>query len=439
MPKMPPGPRRTLSLALLAAGSALAAHASVGPDVTVYQLTDIGNYGAFNGVRAYAIGTTSCNVGSIPVNWCDNAGGCSGLTSRQHPVIAQNLYRLKSGRFEQIGMSWLKHGFVSTNSGSGGGCQGNGGQNCTQPPRGGNELGVGCIDTYGAGLNGSRPLGLRSEVNPQTGFFPFPYTSVPTTNVIDQRMQVDEDDLNPALNPGATYWAEGQYVSDNDALAGLAFNNGSYAPISVGAAPNYNLTLGSTVREKFAIQRWPLSDPTVALMAVDYFSKPATQRFHVARKVTQPTAGVWHYEIAVHNVNAALAAGGFTVDFPGAATITNVGFHDIEHHSGEPYATTDWTPTVDNANGSVTWRTEAWSSNNNANALRWGTMFTFWFDVNVGTTPRGTIELFKPDPTSEVAGLFFAFPPAATLTAKGARPSGEPIQVPVTLVLAPRE
>src|SRR5262245_9875310 len=124
MPTMPPGPRRTLSLALLVAGSALAAHASVGPDVTVYQLTDISNYGAFNGVRGYAIGTTSCNVGSTPVNWCDNSGGCSGLTSRQHPVIAQNLYRLKSGRFEQIGMSWLKHGFVSTNSSSGGGCQG---------------------------------------------------------------------------------------------------------------------------------------------------------------------------------------------------------------------------------------------------------------------------------------------------------------------------
>ena len=128
------------------------------------------------------------------------------------------------------------------------------------------SIGVGCIDTYGAGLNGSRPLGLRSEVNPQTGFFPFPYTNVATSNVIDQRMQVDEDDLNPALNPGATYWAEGQYVSDNDALAGLAFNNGSYAPISVGAAPNYNLTLGSTVREKFAIQRWPLSVMTVTVL-----------------------------------------------------------------------------------------------------------------------------------------------------------------------------
>ena len=68
MPKMPPGPRRTLSLALLAAGSALAAHASVGPDVTVYQLTDIGNYGAFNGVRAYAIGTTSWPRASASAN-----------------------------------------------------------------------------------------------------------------------------------------------------------------------------------------------------------------------------------------------------------------------------------------------------------------------------------------------------------------------------------
>ena len=136
------------------------------------------------------------------------------------------------------------------------------------------------------------------------------------------------------------------------------------------------------------------------------------QRFHVARKVTNPTTGVWHYEIAVHNANAVMAAGGFTVDFPGAATITNVGFHDIEHHSGEPYATTDWTPTVDNANGRVSWRTQTWTQNQNANALRWGTMFSFWFDVNTNATPKAELETFAPDPVNDTTGiLYFTFPP----------------------------
>src|SRR5690606_25989813 len=157
---------------------------------TVYSLSDIGNYttgGPVNGMRAYSVGTTSCNIGDEPLNWCDNTGGRGNLEGNQHPVIAQNIYRLKDGRFEQIGMSWLKHGFLSTNSFAND-CRGASNQTCQSPPLGGNQLGVGCTDPYGSGLNGSRPLGMRSEVDPTTGYFPFPETVIPTTTALDQRM-----------------------------------------------------------------------------------------------------------------------------------------------------------------------------------------------------------------------------------------------------------
>ena len=67
--------RRALSSAawgglLLLAGAAAAAP---GPDVTVYDLIDISRNGTANGAVGYSIGTTSCNVGGQPVNWCDNA------------------------------------------------------------------------------------------------------------------------------------------------------------------------------------------------------------------------------------------------------------------------------------------------------------------------------------------------------------------------------
>jgi hypothetical protein len=91
--------------------------------------------------------------------------------SDQQPVIAQNLYRLAGGRFEQIGMSWLKHGFLSTNSPNAA-C--NPQQPCAGAPFGGDQLGVGCTDTYTGSLNGHRPAGMRSEVNATTGTFPFP-------------------------------------------------------------------------------------------------------------------------------------------------------------------------------------------------------------------------------------------------------------------------
>ena len=408
----PPMPTQTLRLARIArfaAGSTLLALAVLpatlqaqgqqtsGPDVTVIYIGDTTNYGASGGIRGYAIGTTSCNIGTTPVNWCDNLpSGCSGLTAAQHPVIAQNMYRLLDGRFEQIGMSWLKHGFVSTNS-TDASCLI--GHSCASPPRGGNELGVGCTDTYGAGLNGGRPMGMRSEVNPTTGVFPFPETQVNPTLLYEQRIKVAEAEL--AL-PGAAYWVEGQYIADNDAVAGNGFNNASYRSITVSPT-TFNLSFnGSTIREKTAIQAWKTADAAVETFNEDFCSAPE-ERFEVARKVTVVDGDTWHYEYVVRNLNSDHAAGAFSVDFPDATPIANVGFNDIEHHSGEPFATTDWTSAVDGPNGTVRWFTEDFAANQNANALRWATMFSFWFDADAAPqTAAHAVDLFKPIPPAVV-------------------------------------
>jgi hypothetical protein len=360
--------------------------------VTTIYVSGTTNYGLVGDTRAYSLGTTSCNVGTTPVAWCDNNGGCGGgLEDEDHPVIAQNLYRLKNDRFEQVGMSWLKHGFVSTNSFDGA-CG-----SCVGPPLGGNQLGVGCTDTYGSGLNGTRPMGMRSEVNGQTGVFPFPRTVVGTSTAIDQRMQVKIADLDPALNAGARYWAEGHYVTADDALAGNAFNNASYREATI-SGPSFDIVLvGSTVREVPAITVWPVVDSTVELLNLDNTEATPVERFHVARKVTDLGGGNFHYEYAIHNHNSDRSAHYFVADLPAGTTIANVGFKDIDHHSGEPYATTDWVATVDAASGRITWAGEDFATNANANALRWGTMFNFWFDAN---TPADTVVhelgLFKP-------------------------------------------
>ena len=88
------------------------------------------------------------------------------LPNNDHPFIPQNLYRMSGGatntdRFEHLGQSWGKHAFTAASSNTCGfGCNGVGGQ----------HLGSGCSDAYGASLNGSQTgIGSRAWVNPFTG------------------------------------------------------------------------------------------------------------------------------------------------------------------------------------------------------------------------------------------------------------------------------
>ena len=74
-----------------------------GPDVIVGDITTPQSYGTSAGHYAYSIGTTSCNIGTAELNWI--------ASTNQHPVIAQNMYRLHDGKFEHIGMSWLSSSF----------------------------------------------------------------------------------------------------------------------------------------------------------------------------------------------------------------------------------------------------------------------------------------------------------------------------------------
>jgi hypothetical protein len=316
------------------------------------------------------------------------------MTSKQHPVIAQGLYRLMDGRLSQIGMSWLKHGFLSTNSPNSA-CQ-TGHPQCTSPPQGGDQLGVGCTDTYGAGLNGSTPLGRRSEVNVTTGNFTYPYSSPTPGNVVEQHVKVLESDIVPASNPGALYWVEAQYIADNDALAGNGFNNASYRRVTVGTNSPYDLTFsGGTIREKTALEAWKVQDPKVELVNVD-IPGAVVERFQVARRVTNPAAGAWHFEYAIRNMNSDRSGQFFAIDFPDGTTISNPGFKDIEHHSGEPYATADWTPNVNVPNAVVSWAGEEFATNANANALRWATLFNYWFDADSPASSTHRLTFFKP-------------------------------------------
>ena len=82
------------------------------------------------------------------------------------------------------------------------------------------------------------------------------------------------------------------------------------------------------------------------------------------------------------------------------AVVGNDGFHDVAYHSGEVYDLTDWSAVIEN--DAITWATDRYADNPNANALRFSTLYNFYFDSNAEPdTTTITIGLFKPgDPPS---------------------------------------
>ena len=357
------------------------------PDVIVGDLIGVLRHGRVGDITAFSIGTTSCNVGTCWLNWIDD--------TPDHPVIGQNLFRLKDGRFEQIGQSWLKHGFFAL---SGTLCS----QDCISTN--GSHLGVNCSDPYSAGLNGAQTgLGPKFEVNPSTGVFPFPHTADNVTgDAIYKRLQVHDADLDPALNPGALYFVEGQYVTADDAAAGNAANNASYRRAGVsGSAPDFFLSLGgTTVQRKPAIEAWAVTDPAVQLRQIDI---PGDGRLILGARVTQLPDGLWHYEYALQNLNSHRAARRFSIEVPDGASVVAMRFHDVDYHSGEPFDGTDWAMTPGLA-GRLVWSTSPYATDPNANALRWGTLYNFRFDSDVPPgAVEATIDLFLPGSPADVS------------------------------------
>jgi hypothetical protein len=352
-----------------------------GPDVVVGELTGPSNYTSVGGIEALTIGTTSCNVGDAELLWIAN--------SNQHPVIGQNLFRLKDGRFEHIGQAWLKHGFTALQMDACScGCISSGT---------GTRLGVGCSDPYSSSLNGDQNgMGPKWQVNAHSGFFNWPAANFSQTgNSIFKRLQVKISDIDPALDGGGLYFVEGQYVAPDDSSNGNQNNNASYRQALVtgsGSAWSFSLT-GSTQRTLAGIRAWMDNDPSVVETDVQI---PNEGLVIVAVKTTDLGGGQWQYEYAVQNFNSDRSIGSFSVPVLASAIVTNIGFHDVDYHSGEPWDGTDWVG--QKISSEVVWNCpQTFAENANANAIRWGTLYNFRFVANIGPdSTMVTLGLFKP-------------------------------------------
>jgi len=219
---------------------------TIGPDVIVGDITGPSNYGAVGNYEALSLGTYACNIGSDPLAWQAN--------TNQHPVIGGALFRLTTvggaTRFEQVGTSWLKHGFFAvSNNFCCFGCQGD---------ATGATLGIHCSDPYTSDRNGAQSnLGPRWQVNAHTGSFPYPPPSPSGGN--NGRLQVAVSELEATGGSSTSrYFAESLYASPDDAAAGNQNNNASYREVSVsggGTVWSFGFN-GSTQRGIQAIDAW---------------------------------------------------------------------------------------------------------------------------------------------------------------------------------------
>ena len=375
--------------------------ATHGPDVIVGDLPNMQQFGSAGTQVGLAVATTSCNNGDQPLDWLQ-------LPQTDHPVIPQNLYRMSGGadnteRFEQIGRSWLKHAFFALEDNACGfGCNTSG---CAT----GSHLCPGCSDPYSADLNGNQTgIGSRAWVNPFTGSFPSNANdhSGHSHDGVSHRIRVEVDDLNQTLNQGATYFAEAQYVTPHEyswcqTHPGECnmFNNASYRQYLVSGTTNFTFSpLGNTARMQPAIRAW--TGATVNRIEPD----PGNDGiWFMGFKVTNLSAGVWHYEYALYNENLDRAIQSFSVPLGPGVNISNIGFHAPPQEPGWAndgtfnslgYSSTPWTQTQ-TAN-SLTWNCETFAQNQNANAIRWGTLYTFRFDADQPPqATNATVDFFK--------------------------------------------
>ena len=368
---------------------------ALGNIANISQVAHSGTFPA--GAAALSLATTACNFGDTDVPW-------HAPMAEDHPTIAMALYRSMDGRLEQIGVSWMKHGFYALSN-----------NDCTpcQHPSDGSFLGVGCSDTYGVMNNSDRNyLGPRKEINP--------YKSTWTCTgshfsggqpdcirrhggsghgALDHRLVAADADLDL---PGATYYYEGYYLVHDD--ADKSNNIGTRictmtwsGSVWTFSTPQVNnpLVLGP------AINRFGDLRTSVAVGADDGNVILAVQPTQIGAR--------YHYEYALFNFDSERQIRALTIPIGADSSITNIAFHDSDADPAN-----DWQVTL--ADGTIRWETETYANNPDAHALGFGLMYNFRFDSDAAPAAmEAVLGVFKPTGPAEVvaASLGPAAPPSS--------------------------
>lgn len=358
----------------------LAGFATAQPDLIVSEITSATTFGFVDGKMAYSFGTTVCNIGDDELAWIDG--------TNQHPLVSQTLYRLAQGQLQQIGIGFAHY---PTPPLAGNAC----GLGCT--PAGFSALGAGCSSTSSSVIHGEQgSMVPRTEIEPFSGFFPFPFTSIGQTgDAIYKRLKVNLADVS---DPDALYFVESQVITSGESTPGSKANNASYRQVMFSPGSASASVIGPTFSEQPAIFAWRdhglgigMPDPSIhisdSILAGDGI-------IHVASKAEQIGIDTWQYTYLIQNQNA--LRGVRQLEVPGGADLQDFMFDDIEYLDVPDLeiSGSDWTPLV--SSGSLLWQVVPYGSFPNANAIRWGTSYMFGFSSSTSPVQdNATIGFFR--------------------------------------------
>jgi len=346
------------------------------------------------------------NIGTTGVAWYEKFSPPQPpYNNDQHPFLIWNLYRQDAdGRIKQIGVSAVKHAFLTVNWV----CF------CGQ----GHVIYPTCEDTYSnanndnssSGGDPAQNLAPRSEIIPNTAQWGR-CGSVWDQNcdgamddgsgaqdLYQYRMQVSESDMLPPLSTGARYFMEYWYVVRDDVNIYNTMGYREIQPQKTGAMWTMPLVNASAPDNDFflgpALNRW-IDPATPPANAMNQELVTPLGRARIAVKTTDLGGGQWRYEYAVMNFDYAHAQidaahpsepnmkllsnhgfSSFSVPLPTGVSATDLRFDDADGDAGN-----DWTATT-TANA-VTWTAPA-----SGNTLDWGTLYHFEFTTSVAPLPN---------------------------------------------------
>jgi hypothetical protein len=309
-------------------------------------------------------------VGTADVAWWEKFSGSPPdyfppYNNDQHPYLIWNMYREIDNRFEQIGVSGVKHAFWSTNT------------VCPCDP--GHILFPGCQDKYSVGNNNSsNHLGPRENIsvfdgvwNSTGSFFDQNGDGVQDNSssaVGENRMVVAEADFADNTLP---YYISSWYIIRDDVNI---FNNMGYNQYNITAngngwnfnqVPNSNFTNG------------PASDLYVAPNTFDLNAGTASQRIvqigeghlTVAVKVIDNMDGTYTYNYMVENHDYDPQVQTISLPLSISASFSGFVFADTDENAGN-----EWSVTRENNTLKL--------QSPVGNEIDWGILYSFSFTTN---------------------------------------------------------